>query len=78
MSSYEVNKAIKILANLHTEVNDPHQPHCGVGALFNGDLHKVYPWFAPRGDWLVKSCYNIVYAPVAESNEAGSLGANDG
>jgi hypothetical protein len=33
--------------------HDLDEPYRGVGALFNADLHKVEPDWAPREDWLV-------------------------
>lgn len=46
-------------------VNIPSEPFCGVGALFNADLHTKGDEGA-REEWEVLSPYEIVRIPVDE------------
>lgn len=47
------------IAATHPRANDPYEPYSGVTALFNADLHRGCPEYAPREDWEVISSFEI-------------------
>lgn len=42
------------------------EQYTGVRALFNGDLHKIDPNYAPREDWIIYSPNKMEYKPKQE------------
>ncbi len=57
---------IEKLARLHPGANDPYNPFCGVGALFNGDLQRLMRKATDRAKWEVLSPYDIRYLGNSE------------
>jgi hypothetical protein len=57
-----MTNAMKALEFFHSSANNPSEPYQGVNALFNADLHRVSPNWAPRKDWVMVSPYIIELA----------------
>lgn len=58
------------LARRHRNAYDPYEPYQGVAALFNADLHKKEPEWAPRKEWRILSMYEIEIIPEEELDDA--------
>jgi hypothetical protein len=74
--SPELLNALELLAAEHAGANDPFEPYQGVAALFNADLHRREPSFAPREHWTVESSGRVIrHVPIAEilQNQGGDI-----
>lgn len=54
-------------------VREKVEPHSGVAALFNGDLHLGLPDYAPRDNWQVLSADVIVLQVPATPKQTQTL-----
>lgn len=64
--TYDVDLQATRLVATNPTANKPHEPYCGVAALFNADLHVTEPAWAPREHWITRSAFKIEHRPVEE------------